>query len=1091
MIHVWGGQTGALQRALLCALKDALSRGERSMVIVPEQMTLQVERDIITQLHLRGMLDIDVLSPTRLSGRVFERAGADARVRIDARGKGVAVARALSGVKKQLAYYQSAADTVGLAKRMGAVISELKSANVSPDALQAHAQSLPQGARRDKLADIALVYKAYQAQLEGLFADGEDANARMLQRLPESGVAQGAHIHMYGFDLFTQEHDRLLAALDSVALSVSAYICNLSGDMTRHFAPVRRSIGTLARTASHEGAHVRYTALGAVRQSLPADLRYLSEHLLCDQRDAYAGVPASIRLYTAPTPFAEAQFIAQQAALEHERGVPYGDMTVLCASLPAYAALIESVIAGYGIPLYVAQKAPLVAHGLARCLLAALRAVDGFDTDDIIDLIKSGYAPLSEQEGWHLENYARRYGIRGRLWRAPFSRGDPDVCHDLEDARARLIAPLESLKAALKRAQSAEDALNAIYGYLTDIGAYQTLQNEEEALLARGLYAQSAVHAQVWKAVMGLLSQLHALLAGARLPITQVAQWFLAGLQDCELSALPPGQGCVLCGELSNLTAAPRVLFCAGLTDDALMTGEQGLLDDDEKQDIERAYKAYLGLDGDGHTQMKRLDVWKALCSARERLYLSYPQATQEGAAQREAYIIPQIRALFPALYIEGGLTCAQEATVPIAPLPTLDALARRLRTGDMPPMWQEAWQYLRNSDAYAGRIQALRDALYHPREDAALDEATAHALYRERITSVSRLELFAQCPFKHFVAYGLAPDENVLWQKDTRSIGTFYHDAMDGFLRLLPSVPDWPNITRAQCDAAMDEALSPLLSALHDTPMLDGSRASVMCRRYVNACKRVAWVFTKGARESAFRPLGSEITFGRQEDSLPPLALTLSSGERVLLRGKIDRVDTYQDADGALLYRVVDYKSGGTALDPAQLWYGTQLQLLLYLEAAERLSERALPVGVFYQHIDDPLADDDEKENIEDEIAKALRLKGVTLSDARVLRLQDGAEPPYTLPQVLKKDGTVYKTAMACTQEQLGRLIAHAHGTAQRLCESLRAGDIRRVPVKSRKFDACAYCAYAGICRRDALKPQRKEGVLHQMTFDELMTKI
>ncbi len=197
MMKILGGDGAALRSVLL---RFAAEDGKR-LVIVPEQYTLQTERDLIDGLQAKGFFDLEVLSPSRLTERVFALAGTDERVRVDARGKQIALARALMLCKKQLRYYESAAERQGFIQRAGMLIADFKRAEVGPEALLAHAEALPEGAEQDKLHDLALIYAQYERQLAGQFVDGEDVQAQMLLRLPESGLTRDALVIVFGFDV--------------------------------------------------------------------------------------------------------------------------------------------------------------------------------------------------------------------------------------------------------------------------------------------------------------------------------------------------------------------------------------------------------------------------------------------------------------------------------------------------------------------------------------------------------------------------------------------------------------------------------------------------------------------------------------------------------------------------------------------------------------------------------------------------------------------------------------------------------------------------------------------------------------------------
>ena len=67
MLRVLGGNQEALRRHLL----DLAALGGKMIVIVPEQYTLQTERELMDGLDVMGFFDLEVLSPSRLTERVF------------------------------------------------------------------------------------------------------------------------------------------------------------------------------------------------------------------------------------------------------------------------------------------------------------------------------------------------------------------------------------------------------------------------------------------------------------------------------------------------------------------------------------------------------------------------------------------------------------------------------------------------------------------------------------------------------------------------------------------------------------------------------------------------------------------------------------------------------------------------------------------------------------------------------------------------------------------------------------------------------------------------------------------------------------
>ena len=482
--------------------------------------------------------------------------------------------------------------------------------------------------------------------------------------------------------------------------------------------------------------------------------------------------------------------------------------------------------------------------------------------------------------------------------------------------------------------------------------------------------------------------------------------------------------------------------------------------------------------------------MWKALSSPREYLFLTRSQATQDGGALRPFAGLSQLRILFPGLVEEGGVSQKSAARFPLAPRPALDALGVKMRQGPLEGEWREAWRYLSQADETKTEARALLSAFEPETGAPPLPPEVTHVLFMERTMSVSRLESFAVCPYRHFVEQGLAPKPRKEWTLTPIDAGNFYHSALEGFTRLLPTIPHWPKIDRKTCDAAVDRAAEPLFEQLLSGVMGDSARMRAQGEKYRRVLKRVAWTFTRGAKQSAFTTQSAEVKFG-YPGGIPPIELTLKDGSKVYVRGIIDRIDRYEGDEGVYL-RVVDYKSGAEKLDPARVYWGAQLQLLLYLMAALS-QEDAQPAGAFYMRVADPLLPDQEDTaQVEDALARALCLRGVALKDAAILRAMDGGAPPLTLPKVLTAEGGFDQRAMLATLEDLRGLIRHAGEMAAQWAERMRAGEIAAAPLCDQKLKGpCEYCDYASICRRDVSRDPENARLMQEMRFDALIEKI
>lgn len=1081
MLSIIAGRTGRLWAPMVERLRAAYGAGHDCLVIVPEQYTLQAEKDLLKDLGVPGFFRLEVLSPTRLAQRVKDRLGSDPRTPIDERGRNMAVARALVLSAGKLVYYGSAVSRQGFAEKLAPLISAFKEAGVSPGALGEKAEKADNPTLRDKLSDISIVYEAYEALLQKKFADREDLLSDMMERITTSRHFAETVVFVYGFDTVTETLSRLIACLSAQALGVhAAFVAEHEREEDGEaFARIRQGLERLREAAARAGSTCSLEWLSPARLEAAEEIAHLESYLLAVNAPPYAGDTGALRLYAAQTPHAEVLHAAYLVSDAIRQGIPPSEIAVLCGSLGTYAELIADIFSRFGIPFYVSDKTPVASHTVVRCLLAALRcASDGWRREDVLGMVKSGFSPLDEEEGFVLENYALKYGISAGRWTAPFSRGEAAEVAEAEALRLKLTAPVLAMQKRLAAARTPGDSLRAVIAFLEEIDAYNRIIRLEEELLAAGMSVEAARTRQVWGRLVGLFEQMFELMDDKRIPTRYFAQWLSAGLSGDEIASLPPEANCVQCGAVGQLKVpSPRIALVLGLNDGMLGGPPEELLTDREVEAAENLFAVRMEVSLKAREEAALLDLWKALSSPRERLVLSWSVASEEGGVLRPLSWLERIRHLFPALEVEGGASAGPEdsASFPAAPLPALDAVAPMLRDGTLHGPWRDAWAWLCADAGTRPLAEALVSAARGETISPSVGRDLAASLFDTKTMSVSRLETYARCPFMHFVEHGLRPQRRREWMVEPVDAGTFYHEALAGFTKALAGISAWPHITQAQSDAVMDAVLKPLTQDWERQPFADTARAKASSGRYLKVLKSVAWNLTCAAKLSSFRPDGQEARFGIP-GGMPPVVLGVPGAAPVALRGAIDRIDRYEGEAGSCL-RVVDYKSSARSLDAAGVWWGLELQLLIYLKAAIDAAPGTRPAGAFYQVLANPLAKTDDPDRAAREITQTLRLSGIAVDDPHILKLMDAS------------GGTYMKNRPLCPPEGVDLLLAHAVRVATAIAARIHRGLIPPSPVLSRDGRRpCDYCDYAGICRRDPLLRAGEDRILPAMTLEELL---
>ena len=1061
--------------AVTARIASLHSAGERCMVLVPSQATLQTELEIMHRLGIDGSFTIDVLSPARLQGRVFERAGMPQRTIFDERGKSMVMLEILSQEKERLTVYRGAAESgaPGFVARVCQLIADFKRSGRTPqdiqdalDGMDAQLRSTP-AAR--KLADAATLYAAYEERMAGTLCDAEDVAREMLERLPRSGVLDGQHVFVLGFDMITPAFAGQLTAMAALAASLTLAVeaDRNSAPDGRLFAPVNQSIDRLRALAQERGLTVR---MAHVEDALdaPWDIRALESGLYALGGRAQETAPEHIEVRAVSTPRQEVHLAGARIRQLLMDGEDPSRLAIVYPRGSGYAPLLAAVLPEYGVTAYIAEKRPARAHPLCRFVLASLSVISGgWRAADIVECVQSGFMGLSRAEMDALCAYCE--GTQVRTFTKPFTYlpgGDGDALAALNQSREQVAAPLQALGQALRAARTADDTVAAILALLTQVDALNTLEQMRLELEQAGLMPEAEDCAQVWNALMDTLDQLHALLGGHSASAGLALSLLESGLSALSLSALPPADGSVICGEIGNVrTGSVRTLLALGINDTP-PGADSGLLTPQEQDEAARVTGAYLGMRPSERAALAQLDELKALSGAGERLMLSYALADETGRALREGAAVQALRRLFPRMTVTGGLVAQERMAMLTAPDAALEALSTQLSEAvdgtALDEASAQAYAALSRSAQGREKLTAVTRQL-GGQAARRLDSAQARALYGRPVMSVSRLETFAQCPYRHFIRYGLVPKEPMEPGVNRAELGTLYHEAAERFTRAVTALPDFPQVAPETCDALMDEAVAPLIVLWRQSPLGESARGEAIARRIGKTARRTARNIVTQFAGSRFRPMDSELVFGR--DGIAPIMLELADGTNAYLQGRIDRVDILDEGEKRI--RVIDYKSGAKRFDPTMAYYGLQLQLLLYLAAALAQIPDSGAAGFFYCRIADPTIRSDArvKEEIERQLAKKLALAGVSLSDVEILRAQGTQQAA-----MITRDGKPSAAHRASMTDENGMnaMVAFARRKAAQLAGDVYAGQIDNTPAALGAFIACGTCRYGSICGFD-----------------------
>ena len=1091
-MRIYTGRSQLLAPAMIEILKNGMNDDvDAHIVVVPKQLTLQTERMLLAALNLRGSFQLQVYSPERLCGRIFESAGQPEGTRVDERGRVMLVRAAVRASASRLTLYRDADRRRGFANRCARQLELIRQAGLTPDRLNACAQEAS-GMLAMKLTDLAIILEAYEALIEGRFQDGESEFNHAIARAGEAEFLRRADVYFFGFDLTPSTLHGLIAAVGAACPRTNVFLPLENDPEARDFDTFQSMQNVFERlyhaaklagvyperirleSMPGSGAEGTLTVAGPVQHP---ELARLERELFAfpAQPDPSSKAPGHVQIAMLRNPMEECMFAAALCRrMAMRRGWRWNEMLILCRDIEAYHQPLKEAFRAYGVPIFLSSSRAASRHALAECLISALRVIDGnAQLEDVLALMRTGFMPLSADEADRMANHAVKYGLRPRSFLRSLRRGSAAELQALEPIREKFAHPLNTLRGRLKRAADLKGQLAAIFEFLTDIEAPTRLEAHLNRLIESGMREQAGEEGQVWNRLVGALDQMAALMGNEPLPIRDLREILTESLEAAVIKPLPQSDDAVFAQTSERITAqTARAILILGVTDRP-GADTDGLLNTPQLQAFSRLAHAYLGSDDAELSRMRRFYLKSAMGMVSDYLCLTCSLSGMDNAAQHPGALLELVRGVFPNLKVRGGVTEDDSIQWMLRTSPEMAtaqgarALSACSEGAPVAPFDTAALSSLKRLSARLPdarpALDRIRMALNHGESAQRLNPRTARSLYGEiRRQSVTRLERFAQCPFAYFVQYGLHPERIEPFRLNARDEGSFFHSAVHEFM--LASMADLNVLDIPAAEARMDAIADRLLDAMAaDGPLGDTAVTLAERRRLKATARTCAGVLAEHMRESRFQPAALESDFG-VEDGAACLTINAASGQ-CTLEGRIDRIDEW--LEGGYL-RVIDYKRGGR--DPAldTVYHGLSLQLPVYLAAAMKKRGES-SAGVYYFNLDEGIMNlqTTDRSEVEKKRRSQFRLSGVVPDDTDLLK---ALSPHYS--EVLNvrttKDGALYKDTLATDANGFRALMERALKMAGQHLDSIRAGLVEISPIRFRQQNPCQYCDWHNVCLFD-----------------------
>ncbi|MCL2013852.1 MAG: exodeoxyribonuclease V subunit gamma [Oscillospiraceae bacterium] len=1034
------------------------TRKKNTIIIVPEQTSFDAEVSFIDDLGAQSLSYARVLSFTSLARLIFSKYGGIAGEYADDTAKLILMSRAVRSVADKLEFYAKNKHKSDFPSYCLQAVNEIKNSGFCPVEFEKKIHRLPPSALKTKAIELSVIYSAYDALLYQAYNDPLDDLSRVAAILSENRNTAGAgffsdfSIYIDGFTSFTAPQLKIISFMLCEAEDFTAALTLENGDniqggtLFSECEQTYRALKNLAHTNSVPVSPPVSLSPGK-RFANPA-LAHLERNIMRPVYPPFAGgtTADAVTLKFAGNEYDEVDSVMCKIPDLVRNGYRFRDIALIASDFSVYGSVIEAGLRKYDIPGFISFADDLSVRPLMRFVSCLLSAAGNINS--VLAMLKCDVTDISLENICVFENYVYTWSIHPRWLSEEFTahpRGFQDEWSD-EDYKnlqtANLVREkIHSILSGLAVSGNSKDAAvisRGIYDIILQTGIEETLNKHLDDCIKHSDFNEAKQIERDWNTLMELLSVLATSLQGHTINIEEYLELYILAVKSKKQESVPKTGDCITIGDADSIrTSNFKVVFILGANEGFFprFPDEYGAFSDDDRKVLRTLDMKLAPLIEEQIINEKFL-VYTRLSSARERLYVSYRRTDIAGAPLRPSAFIAQIQKMF-------SIT-EQEA--------------------------ERAPEYFEKN------LLAKNGSL---RTEYKLSGKRAEIIFGKRMNvSPSSIEKYHTCPFAYFCDKGLSLFPRRRAEMDPIQSGSLMHHVL---YCVITENPEFIYMKADELKTVIKKTLQRYLEQTLGGFAFKTQRFLYLFGMTVRPLSSVAQKLQKEIAASGFRPAEFEMELKQPENS-EPFAST-DGGIEVRISGRLDRLDMMY-AGGKKYLRVTDYKKKKKSFRISDLYYGINLQMLIYLYYLCRYhyknTEKYYPAGIMYQPLNEAPMEKGRQadpEKLEKARAKHYCADGMVIADPAVIEAFNAearalnTKPPY-------REDTLW------SEDESDKVFGFIQQKAARMAKDLFEGRIAASPLKA-EYHPCKSCGYKEICgRNENIPADRNVGRMSKQEF-------
>lgn len=1090
-------------------IKNKLSNESDNSIIyiVPEQFTHESERNLINYLEEESLIRGEVLSFKRLAFHLISKEGGLPKKIIDETTKNMIIKKIALDNKAVFKYYNKSLKKVGFIKEVGKLITEFSKYNVTVEKLDIYLNKLKDDITTyNKINDLALIYKNYNIYVKDRGVCIDCVLDILVEKIKNYDFLDNAEIWIDGFNSFTPQElnviKELLIKCKNVNITLTLkekkiFYYNLN--MMDSFYEVKNTVNKITKKANEIGVKVDIPIYlnECYRLKNNVEMLFLERNYFYNNK-SFLNKVNNVYILENLNIYEEVENVSKIVVyLIREKNISYSDISIITGNLSGYKNIVEMIFNKYDINYFIDKKETITVHPLTEFIISMIDVVaTNFSYEAIFRFLKTNLTPMEQEDVYILENYVLANGIKGTIWlKKDFTYGFEDEIfkEKINFLKREFIRYIEPIISCFKNKKATVKEISiSIFNVIENLKIRDELSNLINNAESVKNHILAKIHGNTWDSVMDLFTKLVEVLEEDKFTSKEFAKVIETGLKSMEIGVIPYQQDKITVGDLKR-TRLPKtkVLFILGVNEGMIpeIPTEKGFFSDEEKENFIKN-DIHLTSTSKQRSYEERFNIYSAITKAEEYLYISYNRGDLLGKPIRVSRLITSIKNMFPKINIINNLD--DTITLPQAMFSNIgNTLGNYIKDNNINPIDKDLYNWYRNDINYCKKISNIEEILLSNYSNEYLSENTINKLYGNKInTSVSRLEKYMRCPYAYFVEYNLRAKERKLYELKALDYGNIIHDILEVYAKYLyENKISWRDMPQNELNEVVEYCINEVVADERNNIFQNKESSKYMLKNIKKMVRRSIWVLNEHIKNGLFEVYKSEVEF-KENTLLNSIYIDINEKQKIILTGRIDRIDVYKSEDNKKYIKIIDYKTGSIQFNIEDVYFGIQLQLILYIDAFLKNSKtifgegnittEVLPGGIFYFNIKNPIVEVTEELSetaIESLIFDTFKMTGLVVADEDVIKSLDTTleSSSSIIPVSLKKDGSYDGNTSVVTLEEFNEVREAVISKTKEIGRDIFNGVIKPFPYKKGKETACDYCNYNAICMF-ALKEENKK---------------